>query len=534
MRLKFATSLAVIIALLIPISTYAAGPKPGAKCTKAGLSQISNGKKYTCIKSGKKLIWDKGVETQKKQTNTNSESEIPTSVEKIAESANIDWGVVRNSDNGYLTPYNGPCSKEIHIQPQWVELIKAFEASGNCSGIYHLAKYVLGKQRPKTNLISNYLPIEQCKITESKESKALRGFYSDWESGRIAWTDKRRVPNAKMNVQVVPIYADDTAKPINSPYYDYGKFTNYIKEWIDYSADVGSNVEIRYPENYLKFEGKVSSYGLFHENRREHPGTIQFAKDLVKQVDKFIDFSNTDLVIVLVPAGTAFSNFGQATLPDLETNEGTIYVSTTENPYTFEGLGTYILSELLIPFWWIHELFHTGIGYADHYGDRKRSPFTEYGMGTWSLLTPWGGDLNGWEKWTLGFLSNNQVHCLDTSKPNSVWLAPTSVKSIERKVAIIPISRNKGIAIESVRAAGLYYKIQSSSQGVLVYEIDLTIMDPDLGLKLVLPKNRDAYSVRFFMDQATLKQGEFVQSNGFKITVVESGNFGDVVKVEKA
>jgi hypothetical protein len=30
-----------------------------------------------------------------------------------------------------------------------------------------------------------------------------------------------------------------------------------------------------------------------------------------------------------------------------------------------------------------------------------------------------------------------------------------------------------------------------------------------------------------------LKQGEFTISNGYKISIVESGTFGDVVKVEK-
>ncbi|MEI7541237.1 MAG: hypothetical protein WCJ89_07140 [Actinomycetes bacterium] len=35
--------------------------KAGDSCKKAGISSISNGKKYTCVKSGKKLIWNKGV-----------------------------------------------------------------------------------------------------------------------------------------------------------------------------------------------------------------------------------------------------------------------------------------------------------------------------------------------------------------------------------------------------------------------------------------------------------------------------------------
>jgi hypothetical protein len=35
--------------------------KTGASCTKLKATSIVKGKKYTCIKSGKKLVWDKGV-----------------------------------------------------------------------------------------------------------------------------------------------------------------------------------------------------------------------------------------------------------------------------------------------------------------------------------------------------------------------------------------------------------------------------------------------------------------------------------------
>jgi hypothetical protein len=38
-----------------------AAVKAGAKCTKAGATATNAGKKFTCIKSGKKLIWNKGV-----------------------------------------------------------------------------------------------------------------------------------------------------------------------------------------------------------------------------------------------------------------------------------------------------------------------------------------------------------------------------------------------------------------------------------------------------------------------------------------
>lgn len=55
--------IAVAVVLLLALTTplQAAAPKAGAKCTKAGSTATAAGKKFTCIKSGTKLVWNKGV-----------------------------------------------------------------------------------------------------------------------------------------------------------------------------------------------------------------------------------------------------------------------------------------------------------------------------------------------------------------------------------------------------------------------------------------------------------------------------------------
>jgi hypothetical protein len=58
----------LISALLIPVSAQGATAKAGAKCTKLKSTQTVSGKKYTCIKSGSKLVWDKGVKVPVKPT----------------------------------------------------------------------------------------------------------------------------------------------------------------------------------------------------------------------------------------------------------------------------------------------------------------------------------------------------------------------------------------------------------------------------------------------------------------------------------
>ena len=51
--------LAVFISSVQPLALAAV--KSGQSCSKVGATSISKGVKYTCIKSGKKLVWNKGV-----------------------------------------------------------------------------------------------------------------------------------------------------------------------------------------------------------------------------------------------------------------------------------------------------------------------------------------------------------------------------------------------------------------------------------------------------------------------------------------
>jgi hypothetical protein len=52
-------TVALLLALTAPL--HAATPNAGSKCTKAGATATAAGKKFTCVKSGTKLVWNKGV-----------------------------------------------------------------------------------------------------------------------------------------------------------------------------------------------------------------------------------------------------------------------------------------------------------------------------------------------------------------------------------------------------------------------------------------------------------------------------------------
>ena len=61
MQRKRHLGLAIVLILTIATPLHAAAPKAGAKCNKMGKTATAAGKKFTCVKSGKKLVWNKGV-----------------------------------------------------------------------------------------------------------------------------------------------------------------------------------------------------------------------------------------------------------------------------------------------------------------------------------------------------------------------------------------------------------------------------------------------------------------------------------------
>jgi hypothetical protein len=65
MRRKGHLLIAIAMLVVLAVPVQAATPKAGAKCTKAGATSTTDGKKYTCVKSGSKLVWNKGVAIKK-------------------------------------------------------------------------------------------------------------------------------------------------------------------------------------------------------------------------------------------------------------------------------------------------------------------------------------------------------------------------------------------------------------------------------------------------------------------------------------
>jgi hypothetical protein len=99
------------------------------------------------------------------------------------------------------------------------------------------------------------------------------------------------------------------------------------------------------------------------------------------------------------------------------------------------------------------------------------------------------------------------------------------------KGIIIPTGSFTALVVESRRSYGFDSYLAKRDEGALVYRIDTRVPYRRSPAQIIAPvRSQD----KEWYTDSTLRLGEYVIADGWKITVIERGDFGDVVRVEKA
>jgi hypothetical protein len=129
--------------LVLPVPANAASPKAGATCTKINQTQNVNGYKFTCLKSGKKLVWSSGSKITKPAFEFSSVCDIDPDSPK-------EWAVTER-----------------------------FLSFLSCTSMYKYVPYSMSDMKPMDELTaaSGLANIEDCKIKQpSNQYYPWRGF----------------------------------------------------------------------------------------------------------------------------------------------------------------------------------------------------------------------------------------------------------------------------------------------------------------------------------------------------------------------
>lgn len=433
--------------------------------------------------------------------------------------------------------FYGPCDFDLKISKEWAPLQNYMTAMNECLGPVKVVPEAMSKVTPKT-VISPSDKLESldlCKIQNSTTSENAKAFPNQSQMEMASW---RTHPGPNTVIQVVPISAPDAkVQPGSTPQKDYGRYFKFLTDYMNYASDGPSKFQIRVPDEYMEFPKALSDYSISHEaNLQQQDKQRSLGQEIVSAADSKIDFTGANMVLVVVPAETKFSVIEQAALGQATADGNELRMVSFAEQYTLKDK-ILIHRNSLTPMWWLHELYHIGIGLADHNGSnywqnlRSTDP-NEPGMGNWGLMSMSKTELTSWEKWLVGFNLDSQVRCVKSSLTTTHWLAPASVKTTKPKIAVIPISTSKVVVVESIRAAGLNYMLPKASEGALVYVVDTSITDREYGFKVVSGSKAPISRSPFILSDAPLKRGQSVTVEGVKIKNVEAGDFGDVIKVE--
>jgi hypothetical protein len=194
MKRVFATIVIGCLVLTLNLSTATAAVKPGTTCKKLGQISTSAGIKYTCIKSGKKFVWSKGVKVAVKSNPTLSPTapaspspstgttpvslcptpllQTPVDLSKVTSilypgqerggnyKAHGGFGFDNATDNLVTVkiPLNGKISRVVRYR-EMGEIQYLFEFDGNCGVSFRFDH--LRKLTPKFEAVVNAFPIKE-------------------------------------------------------------------------------------------------------------------------------------------------------------------------------------------------------------------------------------------------------------------------------------------------------------------------------------------------------------------------------------
>ena len=485
--------------VLIPVTAVSAQKvTPGSTCKVYKQKVTNQNKVYTCIKSGKKLVWNKGVVVVK-PTPTPSPTPTPTPTPTPAPTP---------TPTPTFKPfiYTNKCQPDPDVPKQWKEFQENQIKNGWCSTPLRYVKRSLSDVKPTTiqDNESKYLNVKECKLPIGN------GWQRDEDS------NFHMQPN--LVIQVVPFSTPDYEASTN-PQDDYRDYFTFIRQSLEDMTDGPSNYKFVIPSKYFKISKTLVSYDVgVHENLEAEYGQRNLARDVIAVADPEIDFRSADRVWVMGPPNTTnevLHNWGGGGWTQTSEKQiPGIYINM--NPYSYGSRGWNGRG----PFGELHELMHT----------TSSTLYDHESMNGWGNMSGGSMDFLAWDKWTAKFISDAQVKCVSPDTTTTTWIKPSTASGQYEKLLLIKISPTKVIAVESLRNTGFNFKLPECEQGVLIYTVDVTTLSQltGKGLDLVTGASSNAGC-----KTGTFKAGQSTVYDGIKISILESGDFGDVVKVTK-
>jgi M6 family metalloprotease-like protein len=482
----------VLIFTFLNVSLAEATVKSGASCSKINATSTVSGYKYTCIKSGKKLVWNKGVAI-KKLTPVATPTVKPTPEPSTSSSPTPTPTPTSKTDDVYTGPSDLTDS---------VDLCKIKET--NLTG----PRMAKGWNAPEAPIYS--IPSGFPAVTPLMQ-----------RNGTLKWA-------------LIPIDFPDLAgeKNFRSRVDEQMKL---LSEWYSTVSEGKLKIEWVVLNKWVTVPGKSTDYVTpLSANLNSSSNNEKLFKDALRSADPHFDFTNVKTINFLLPeAQTVVTESIQGfpwdkALQGAITNEGAI------SSFSMAG-AIFFKPDREIWSYWAHEFGHA-IAIPHVGASRNSSPFQVMDiMGNEGGITR---ELSGWLRFVAGWMSNEKIFCKtkDSLKQTKITLVPLSSEKDGVKMAVIPVSDTKAVVIESRRSSKFSCKNPIIGDGVLVYTYDGSLTHGQEFLKPIYPNDRPVLRSTCLTPPSAdllLHEGDKVIVEGITIEVLAHGNYDKIIVSKK-
>jgi M6 family metalloprotease-like protein len=415
-------------------------------------------------------------------------------------------------------------------------LVFAAIAAGSATAAPSKDKWVYGginpqltrtepKSKPKTKIspITALAPIETCRIAQGDSD--LRNFSSGFP------IKPERMPlSASTKVAVLAVDFKDL-RAISNPRKDLADALSAMNSFFRSASTKPVSFNFITPSTYFNLPNSVAEYGLggdffaggFDQKKQEN--YWNYVRAAIAVADPTVDFTGVKTIIVAGPPNVTNAQIGvfvaQAATSDqaFQTAEGPVANVLIRGNDQVRDLAN-----------WTHEMGHM-LGLTDIRDTRNLGAQKSDGMGFFDLMAnPMVPELTVWHRFLLGIVNDNQIRCVTQETASFHWIRPVAEKTLGVKGVVIPLGPFEALVVESRRSLGYDTRLFKSQEGALVYSLDTRIKYRQSPMKIIPPSR----SVdRFSELDSALRKKESVVFRNWKISVVESGIFGEVIKVEK-
>lgn len=565
--LVFSISILLAVGFLYPAN---ATTKSGSVCRELGKTSTAMGKKYVCVKTGKKLTWklfnakkatapvvtDRAPVQSPVVINSEGASEsesLKTEALPLPQSREItegkscskpSWPVVGyllNGEVGYVICAGPPGSLLYQSNNQWLKtdaktrapiiskIVPEFTLDTRQPHAYIYP--VLSSQKPKTEISdrSTFSNTAPCQLQEEIGARSNSNMGFPIKNNRVKLDDR-------VLVQVIPVDFVDVRADSN-PADDLIDALSAIEKFWERQASKKVDIVFQIPQAYIHLNKNVLDYKLDFEysNFAARGNTyFQFANEVAALIDGEVDFSQVDIAIVAGPPAIKDAQIGTFVAQKAYVGDPRVMQTREKVIENFLIRGH---DENRDIFNWIHEFGHmfglTDFGH-DGWADVSQNPFNS-GKGFFDIMTSYRApELYVWHRFLLGILEENQIDCVIPNTKSTHFIRPVASSESVQKGVIVPLSSTEAIVIESRRRIGYDSTIGREGEGALVYKVDTSFRFGENSGKsssyVLAPERNYSRDMRF---SSPLKVGESVNYKNVKITVVEAGEFGDVVSIEK-